>query len=223
MYKIIASGTRTDIETAWEGLAWTDPSPADAVDAREESRYLWRLEAYATDEAAAKACLALIQTSAQTLTPHYEPLIERDWVRLSLEGLPPISTRKFLITGAHGLPGHSGGKKPVLIEAGPAFGTGHHGTTLGCLMALEELARTRRFNNVLDLGTGSGVLSLAALKLGARRAVGTDIDGDSILTARENAAKNKLGLRFRALTAKGRHTRQVPVSYTHLTLPTIQL
>ncbi len=95
------------------------------------------------------------------------------------------------------------GRIPVWIEAGPAFGTGHHGTTKGCLEALARLARTRRVGRVLDIGTGSGVLAIAALKIGATSAIATDLDAESVRVARENARNNRSGRTLKFLHASG--------------------
>lgn len=203
MYKIFATGPRADIQAVWDILAWTDPTPADAVDAKEDGRTAWRLDAYAADEAAAKACVDLANTAAPDLNVRYEVLEDRDWVTLSLEGLPPVEAGPFIVAGSHALTTSAPGKIGVLIEAGPAFGTGHHGTTLGCLLGLQQLLRKRRVRKVLDLGTGSGVLSIAALKTGAERAIGTDIDLDSIRVADENAAKNAVAVRFKGVHCSG--------------------
>lgn len=209
MYKIFATGARTDIQAAWDILAWTDPTPADAVDAKEDGRTQWRLDAYAASEEAAKACVDLAHRAAPALNVHYEPLEDRDWVTLSLEGLPPVEAGPFIVAGSHALTETSPGKIGVLIEAGPAFGTGHHGTTLGCLLALEQVRRKRRITKVLDLGTGSGVLSIAALKIGAARAIGTDIDRDSVRVARDNAHKNNVANTFKAIHCSGTYSRAV--------------
>lgn len=209
MFRIFASGPRADIEAAWDALAWADPSPADAVDAKEESRTLWRLDAYAQSEEAAQASAALIETRVPGLSASYEALPDRDWVKLSLEGLPAVEAGRFIVAGSHVLAAAAPGRTSVLIEAGPAFGTGHHGTTLGCLMALDGLLRRRRAGRVLDLGTGTGVLAIAALKAGATFALATDIDRDSVLTARENARMNHAAAHFRAIEATG--TRDLDV------------
>ena len=82
------------------------------------------------------------------------------------------------------------------IEAGAAFGTGHHGTTTGCLLAYDRLLKARRFERVLDVGAGTGVLAIAAARTGARVVVGTDIDPDSVRIAGENAAINDARARF---------------------------
>lgn len=205
MYKIFATGPRADIQAVWDILAWTDPTPADAVDAKEHSRTAWRLDAYAADEAAAKACLVLANRAAPNLNVRYEVLEDRDWVTLSLEGLPPVEAGRFIVAGSHALTQTSPGKTGILIEAGPAFGTGHHGTTLGCLLGLQHILRKRRIKKVLDLGTGSGVLSIAALKTGAKRAIGTDIDLDSVRVSKDNALKNNVAAQFKSIHCSGVH------------------
>ena len=207
MYKVFATGPRADIQAVWDILAWTDPTPADAVDAKEHSRTAWRLDAYAANEEAAKACLVLANEAAPDLNVRYEVLEDRDWVKLSLEGLPPVEAGRFIVAGSHALTETSPGKIGVLIEAGPAFGTGHHGTTLGCLLGLQYIQRKRTVTKVLDLGTGSGVLSIAALKTGAKRAIGTDIDLDSVRVARDNAVKNNVASQFKSVHCSGvRHS-----------------
>lgn len=208
MFQISAKGPRAAIETAWDALAWADPTPADAVDAKEEARGQWRLDAYAQTQDAADACVEIIRDHAPDLNARIEALPDRDWVTLSLEGLPPVEAGPFIVAGSHALTQSSPGKIGVLIEAGPAFGTGHHGTTLGCLKALNKIRRRQKIGKVLDLGTGSGVLAIAALKVGARLAIGTDIDADSVGVAIENAAKNDV-TRFKAICAKGANSTLV--------------
>nr|WP_290920543.1 50S ribosomal protein L11 methyltransferase [Hyphomonas sp. 34-62-18] len=196
MYQITARGPRGPVETAWDALAWADPSPAGAVDAKEDARGAWRIDAFCETLEEAEECVAIIEEAAPELTARIEEIVERDWVTLSLEGLPPVNAGPFVVAGSHALTQSSPGKISVLIEAGPAFGTGHHGTTLGCLLALAEARRYRKPGRVLDLGTGSGVLAIAALKVGAEMASGSDIDRDSVFVARENAKKNQVSRFF---------------------------
>lgn len=203
MYQITAKGPRAEIEAAWDALAWTDPSPAGAVDAKEDGRHAWRLDAYAETQEDAEACKAMILETSPTLNPVVEALADRDWVTLSLEGLPPVEAGRFIVAGSHALAKSAPGKTPILIEAGPAFGTGHHGTTLGCLVGLEHVLKRARPKKVLDIGTGSGVLAIAAVKAGAKRAWGTEIDADSVRVANENAAKNHVAKAFRTFETGG--------------------
>ncbi|NQY95746.1 MAG: 50S ribosomal protein L11 methyltransferase [Henriciella sp.] len=203
MYQITARGPRAAIETAWDTLAWTDPSPAGAVDAKEDTRLTWRLDAYAENEADARACADLILEVAPELSPVIEALEDRDWVTLSLEGLPPVEAGRFIVAGSHALTRSAPGKTDILIEAGPAFGTGHHGTTLGCLLGFEHVLRTGVPKTVLDVGTGSGVLAIAAIKSGSVRAIGTEIDQQSVHVANKNARKNHVANRFRTYHTRG--------------------
>ncbi|MAB09552.1 50S ribosomal protein L11 methyltransferase [Hyphomonas sp.] len=207
MYQISARGARAPVEAAWDALAWADPSPAGAVDCKEDGRGIWRLDAFAETQDEADECVALIAETSPELNARVEEVIERDWVTMSLEGLPPVSAGPFFVAGSHAIARHAPGKIAVLIEAGPAFGTGHHGTTLGCLLALDGVRRRRAIGKVLDLGTGSGVLAIAALKAGASMALGTDIDFDSVPVANENAKKNNV-TGFTAMHVTGaRHPR----------------
>jgi ribosomal protein L11 methyltransferase len=117
----------------------------------------------------------------------------RDWVRESLVGLRPVTAGRFVVHGAHDrdrVPSHCIG---IEIEAATAFGTGHHGTTRGCLLALDALARRFRPSNVLDLGTGTGVLAIACAKLMHVRVLASDIDPRAVAVARTNARLNGVG------------------------------
>ena len=93
------------------------------------------------------------------------PLPDQDWIKQSQEGLPPVRAGRFFVYGAHDAGVVPAGVIPIRIEAGLAFGTGHHETTALCLQALSRLAKRRRFARVLDLGCGTGVLGIAAARL----------------------------------------------------------
>src|SRR6185369_12472464 len=91
----------------------------------------------------------------------------------------------------------------IEIEAALAFGTGHHGTTRGCLLALDDLTKRRRALNVLDIGTGTGVLAIAAARLLRPRAAAGDIDPVAVRAARENARQNHAASTIRFVRAAG--------------------
>ncbi|MEL7109312.1 MAG: 50S ribosomal protein L11 methyltransferase [Pseudomonadota bacterium] len=207
MYQISARGPRAAIETAWDTLAWTDPSPAGAVDAKEDTRLTWRLDAYAETREDAEASAALIIEAAPELNPMIEALEDQDWVTMSLEGLPPVRAGRFIVAGSHAMTKTAPGKIDILIEAGPAFGTGHHGTTLGCLLGYEHVLASSVPKKVLDVGTGSGVLAIAAIKTGSKRAIGTEIDAQSVAVADENAAKNNVANHFKTYQTRGATNR----------------
>ena len=130
-------------------------------------------------------------------------LPDQDWIRLSQEGLPPVRAGRFFVYGAHdrGVVPH--GVIPLQIEAGLAFGTGHHESTAMCLALISDLARRRRFASVLDLGCGTGVLAMGMAKLWKQRVLAADIDPVAVAVARENAEDNGVGPFVRTLVADG--------------------
>ena len=131
------------------------------------------------------------------------PLPDQDWIRRSQEGLPPVRAGRFFVYGAHDAGEVPPGIIPIRIEAGLAFGTGHHETTALCLQALSQLANRRRFLRVLDLGCGTGVLAIAAAKLWRKPVLATDIDPIAVEVARENARANEAAPLIRAAVADG--------------------
>ena len=134
-----------------------------------------------------------------------EPLRQDDWVAKSLAGLHPVRAGRFVVHGRHDRARVPAGAIGIEVEAGLAFGTGHHGTTWGCLVALDRLLRRGRPSRALDLGCGSGVLAIALAKAtpGGARVLASDIDHDSVLVARENAALNRIAHRIDAIEASG--------------------
>ena len=132
-----------------------------------------------------------------------DPLPDQDWIRLSQEGLPPVRAGRFFVYGAHDAGTVPHGVIPMRIEAGLAFGTGHHETTALCLGALSDIARQRQFFNVLDLGCGTGLLAIGAAKLWKRRVLASDIDPIAVEVTRDNARANGVGPLVTALTAEG--------------------
>jgi len=203
MYRVHCLLPRPDAERLSDILAELDPSPASAVSVEEASRVAWSLDAFCTDEERAAEATAIIEREAPGISVSTQKLEDKDWVAVSLAGLPAVHAGPFVVAGWHELAHLEGGRIPVWIEAGPAFGTGHHGTTKGCLQALALELDRRMPRRVLDIGTGSAVLALAALKRGVPYALGTDMDGDSIRIAHENRKNNKAGRRLKLLHARG--------------------
>lgn len=132
-----------------------------------------------------------------------EELPDIDWVAKSLEGLKPVRAGGFFVHGAHDRDRIGDGDIAIEIEAGLAFGTGHHGTTAGCLEAIARVAAERRPENALDLGTGSAVLAIALAKLGGIPVLATDIDPVATEVAAANARLNGVADRVECVTATG--------------------
>ena len=195
--QIIARGPRAEAEAA---AAAVDAdaileSATYSILEEDEDRGVWRIDAYPTsDEEVARFHQVLAAFPALQVAT--EELADADWLAMALSGLPPVRAGRFLVYGAH-----DRGKVPaetvnLRIEAGAAFGTGHHGTTVGCLEAYDRLLQDHAYERVLDVGCGTGVLAIAAAKTGSPIAVGTDIDPVSVRIANENAALNDAEARF---------------------------
>ena len=129
---------------------------------------------------------------------------DADWVAQSLAGLAPVRVGRFVVHGAHDRANVAINAIGIVIEAALAFGTGHHGTTSGCLAALDALAKRRRAMRIIDIGCGTGVLAIAAARCFRRRVVAGDIDrGRGRGRARQCAAQPHR--RFRHRLACFRH------------------
>ena len=139
----------------------------------------WLMEAYfgrAPDEAAVRALVALASDDRTARAATFGLTEKRDWVANSLAGLRPVRAGRFLVHGRHDRSRVKANDVAIEIEAGLAFGTGHHGTTRGCLMLFDRLLKRRRPNRVLDVGCGAGVLAIAAAKVLKRKVWLGDID-----------------------------------------------
>ncbi|PBB90542.1 50S ribosomal protein L11 methyltransferase [Mesorhizobium sp. WSM3864] len=134
-----------------------------------------------------------------------EALPDIDWVARSLEGLKPVRAGRFFVHGAHDRDKRRSGDLAIEIEAGLAFGTGHHGTTAGCLELLEQVVLRERPGNALDLGTGSAVLAIALAKLAHIPVLATDIDPVAVRVAATNARLNQVKALVETVTAPGFH------------------
>jgi ribosomal protein L11 methyltransferase len=147
----------------------------------------------APDEDIIRNLVALAADQATAARMTFDTVEAKDWVKASLEGLKPVHAGRFIVHGAHDRDRVPPNKIGIEIEAALAFGTGHHGTTRGCLLLLDEVLRAKRPRRVLDLGTGTGVLAIAAGKALRQRVFASDIDWRAAITARENARLNSAG------------------------------
>jgi ribosomal protein L11 methyltransferase len=165
----------------------------------------WVVEAYfgrAPDEAAVRELVGLAAGPAAAAQAHFGRVESRDWVAASLAGLHAVRAGRFLLHGSHDRAAQPN-DLAIEIEAALAFGTGHHGSTRGCLLLLDRRARRGRPKSILDIGTGSGVLAIAAAKLFRRSVTAGDIDPVAVAAARANARQNGVGALVRPVVARG--------------------
>lgn len=195
--QITARGPRAQSEAAAAALD-ADPlleGAAYSILEEDEVADVWRIDAYPTSTQEADGLRGVL--ARFPLTVETQELADADWLAMALSGLPPVRAGRFFIYGAHDLGRVPAETVNLRIEAGAAFGTGHHGTTTGCLEAYDRiLSRDGPAPKVLDVGCGTGVLAIAAARTGSKVALGTDIDPVSVRIANENATLNGANARF---------------------------
>jgi ribosomal protein L11 methyltransferase len=172
------------------------------------------IQVYLTAKPTRKRLVRLLAAGAlgaEVAPPSFsiERLPDVDWVAESQKALTTVCAGRFYLHGAHDGQTPPAGSISLLIEANQAFGTGHHESTRGCLLALDALAKRRRVGRALDMGCGSGVLAMAVARLWRCPVLAVDNDPDSVRIARANAALNRVaahietrrsdGYRFRAI------------------------
>jgi len=194
--QIVARGARLETETAADAI---DNHPGlegatYSILEEDEDKGVWRIDAFPTTDEEDAALMALL--GQYDLKVVRDTLADADWLAMALSGLPPVRAGRFFVYGMHDRGRLPASTVNLRIEAGAAFGTGHHGTTVGCLQAYDRLIKARKFNKVLDVGAGTGLLAIAAARTGSKLAVGTDIDKPSVRISKENAKVNKANARF---------------------------
>ena len=210
-WRLTGTLSRSDFEALEEALA----DHADAVVAEtmvaahpardapsDELRATLFGTAPAADDPRPARLLALLRTAG--VAPDgtaVEPVRPADWEAQSLASFPPISVGRFTIMGAHRGPPR--GRFAISVAAGPAFGSGRHETTQGCLLALDWLARRRRVRRAFDIGTGSGILAVAAARLWPAQVLALDSDPMAVAAARETVRQNALSRRVSVLQGEG--------------------
>ncbi len=175
----------------------------------DERNDVWEVSVYATRDEESdfrdRFSTALARGPAG-LDINREVLPDIDWIAKSLEGLKPVRAGRFVVHGSHDRDTVRPNDFGILIDAGQAFGTGHHGTTAGCLEMIHSVMRAGKVTNVLDLGTGSGVLAIAARKMKPAPVLATDIDPVATRVARANVRANEIASGIRLATAPGFHS-----------------
>ncbi|MEZ5934218.1 MAG: 50S ribosomal protein L11 methyltransferase [Alphaproteobacteria bacterium] len=175
---------------------------------------LWRVEMLHRDQPNPADLGVLLEPLAERaslgpLSIDIEPVPEADWVKQVEASLPPRRIGRFWIHGSHVETPVPEGSTPIRLDAGLAFGSGEHATTQGCLLALDRIASRRRFRQVLDMGSGAGMLAIAAAKCWPARVLAVDNDPKAVEVAAENIGLNGVGGRVRALLSEGYAASQI--------------
>jgi ribosomal protein L11 methyltransferase len=183
-------------------------SAAVAAFGSDGSDRYWRVDSYAaapvlTPALELRLTLAAVAAGGELLDIAEERLAERDWLAENRLAFPPVRIGRYFVHGSHHAGPIPAGAIAMAVDAATAFGTGEHPSTQGCLLALEMLARRRRFRRPLDIGTGTGILAIAAAKRLRRRVVARDVDANAVRLARDNVRRNGVAGRVRVRQGAG--------------------
>jgi ribosomal protein L11 methyltransferase len=181
---------------------------AVTINETDETQALWETVAWFESTELAIEARAHLQNPQAIITD----VPDLDWVKRSLEGLAPVAAGRYFLHGSHDRHVRRAGGISLEIDAGTAFGTGHHGTTAGCLEALDDILKRNRPRRILDLGCGTGVLAIAAAQALKTKALATDIDPEAVRVTVNNAALNGVKPLLRSQTAPGLHHASITQS-----------
>lgn len=193
-----------------------DPTETAAAAFEVDDGPVWSVEVYfadAPDEEEIRGLIEAVSDAETAARAEFFEIAKEDWVQKSLAGLEPVRAGRVVVHGSHDRVRLKPNDIGVEIEAALAFGTGHHGTTLGCLRALDRITKRRRPRRVLDVGTGTGVLAIAAAKLLRQNVASGDIDPVAVETARANAIANGAVAWVRPVVAVGLRHAEMAGTY----------
>ena len=228
----------TTVNTVWRVFARVSGADAaaavvallddatDAVSAFEITPQEWRVEAYPSSPVLTPALTAQVALTAAaaggTLVEiGEEKLPDRDWLAENQLAFPPLRVGRFFIYGSHHRGRAPSSAIGIMLDAATAFGTGEHPSTRGCLIALDGLSRRHHFRRPLDIGTGTGILAIAAAKLLRRKILASDIDCGAVRVARHNLVCNGVASLVRVRRAPGYRDRAIRKSRHDLVLSNI--
>jgi ribosomal protein L11 methyltransferase len=185
-------------------LLFEQLDPDEAAVSAFEGPAGWLVEVHlANDPDRARLTQLVQQAAGKSAAPEFSQVEEKDWVAASLEGLAPVPVGRFVVHGSHDRARVRPNEIGIEIEAALAFGTGHHGTTQGCLAAIDRALKARAPRRVLDIGTGTGVLAIAVASATKRRVVAGEIDPKSVEATKGNARVNRTGTLVLTVHADG--------------------
>ena len=193
------------IFSAWDAAFEDEGAPVGTTEI-DEAADIHEVSIYFDDAAGGADRLEEVGRVLEELAPsaiEVEEIPDTDWMKAVLADLKPVRAGRFIVHGAHDRGSIRANDLAIEIEAGQAFGTGHHGTTAGCLAMIDSVVRRRRPSRALDLGTGSAVLAIGLAKLARVPVLATDIDPVAITVARENIRNNGVSLLVHAAVANG--------------------
>ncbi len=192
-----------ELSDVLEACPWPEALAVSMVET-DEARDLWRIEAiYADEPDRIGIDDAMQRAGLDGNNLSITPVPQKDWVRESLAGLAPVVAGRLFVHGNHDRHLRRSGSINIEIDAGLAFGTGHHNTTRGCLVALQKVLKAYKPKNCLDVGCGTGVLAIAACRLTGITAIASDIDEEAVTVTRDNARLNGTAHLMRCVTAIG--------------------
>lgn len=207
--RLFFSTPQHEAERAYAALerAFEDDGLPLAISEADEEKRIFEVSLYADEEPdGITARMREVLDPLGNMPPiGSEALPDIDWVTHSLQGLQAVRAGPFLVHGSHERHRRRTGDIAIEIEAGLAFGTGHHGTTSGCLEMISRVFKAERPRNALDLGTGSAVLAIATARLAPIPVLATDIDPIAIRVAQENVRLNRVASRVTTMAAPGFH------------------
>lgn len=175
---------------------------------------LWRVELMHRGEPDQQALAARLAPLAERsgiarIDLTIAPLATTNWLARVAESFAPRRIGRFWVHGSDVRDAPPAGAVAIQLDAGLAFGSGEHESTQGCLLALDDLARQRRFRRVLDVGCGAGILAIAAAKCWPASVLAVDNDRDAVAVAKDNASRNGVSRRVRTVRSEGYRSSEV--------------